>query len=149
MLSFVGPFVLKAQDGQPFMTLDRVAPILADLFYGAKQLGRGIQNSAEKVTKESNAGKTKVYRSVGANGNHQYSNVQPTDTEFEIIWVDPDFNVIETVKASPIRNNTDSDPGTANFPLLSASPGQIKELVEDAKQIQEQSNERQELLDSL
>ncbi|MEH6358884.1 MAG: hypothetical protein V7745_07840 [Pseudomonadales bacterium] len=147
-LALVGPFFLKAPNGQPFLSLRQVLP---DIAFKMPSFP-----SWETISNPFNehAGKTKVYQWVAENGRLQYSNIEPEHTEYEILWLDPDTNLIQGFSAdvsTPLQASTPAyqEPAINQTPMLSISSKQFKKLQEDVSNVQGLMDARNKTLESL
>ena len=148
VLALIGPFILKTPDGRPLLSLHQVLP---DMAFRMPSLP-----SWESIPDElgEHAGETKVYRWTAGDGSLQFSNMEPENTEYEVVWIDPDTNLIQSLSANtPTLSQLpaqDSQESTINpFPVLSISPEQLEKLHEDVKNVQNLMDERNKSLENL
>jgi hypothetical protein len=147
-LALVGPFILKAPNGQPFLSLSQVLPVISFKMpnFPSWEMIPNLFNS--------HAGETKVYRWAGENGGLQYSNIKPKHTEYEILWLDPDTNLIQGLSAdisTPLQTSSPAykKPEIKQPSMLSIPPKQLKKLQEDVNNVQSLMDTRNKTLESL
>jgi hypothetical protein len=118
---------------------------------------RGLFSSAPAITDSHNekslppAGTT-VYKWQDAEGNWQFSNTPPPPgVASSTTTYNPDTNVTKAVKpepppAEPAAATTESSPSIT--PLTPyTDPQSVKQLIEDAKNVQQLMDQRQQVLD--
>lgn len=162
VLAVAGPFILKGPDGRPLLSIERVAPGLVDSFYKLKQVGRDAQKVARDVSGDKHLGETKVYRTTDEQGTVQFTNIEPADKEnYEVIWVDPDTNLIKGEPVPPKDQSDDIKGGEdasskkeptvddALPPMLTVSPEKVEKLIEDAKNLHKMAEERAKIIEEL
>jgi hypothetical protein len=151
VLGIVGLFFLKKPDGTPWLSVSDFTPDVGS-----------IKRSISDVIPENANGETasesvSVYKWKDSNGNWQFSDTPPENIETEQVLVDTDVNrdltpdltesskVISEFKkkgnAALIKDNSISP--------TTVSPGDIPTLIDDANNVQELMNNRQEQLDSV
>ena len=150
-----GLFVLKRPDGEPWLRLEEFG---IDVAIARKAIERLISSSSQQGEKDlrSNDSKSKsikVYKWRDAEGSWQYSDKPPADQDelaVETMMINSNTNIVPARKLSKPVEKKPSNPVELEqdeVPLpLSASPYQIKEIVEDAKKIQQLSDQRAESL---
>lgn len=148
VLALIGPFILKAADGRPLLSLRQVLPDMAFKVPGLPSW-ESIPNAFSEHT-----GETKVYRWAAGDGSLQFSNMEPENTEYEVLWVDPDTNLIQGLSAdAPTLSQTSiqvsQEPTINPIPVLSISPEQLKKLQEDANNVQSLMEARNKALENL
>lgn len=160
VLALAGPFILKGPDGQSLISFDRFAPGIMDSFYSLTAWKRDAAKAIGEATGNEHTGETKVYRTVNEDGTVQFSNIEPKKEGYEVIWVDPDTNLI---KGDPVDQvevadaNSSGKKSASNAkedipsmpPFLTVSPEQAQKLMEDAKNLQKLAEERSRVLDNL
>lgn len=146
-------FLFKTMDGDASLEVSNPIPSFISDLFDFKKWGKDITKASGKAMGDEHAGQTKIFRWTSADGTKQFSNVPPTGVEFETVWVDPDANIIEALKPPPRKKAASSSNSTtsqASIPsLLTVSPDKVKKLVEDARKVQEMSDERAKTLEKL
>lgn len=161
VIGLVGPFILRAPNGQPYLDYRDFIPSMSGIKSTTQRQWNKINSPTSEQdngnnTNEANTwGKTRVYRWQEADGTWRYADTAPPDVETEILWLDPrEINI----SSSPRQNADDAAAGDdANaqgsgfeLPLpLTVAPDEIPQLIEDTKQIQELINQRNEVLESI
>lgn len=162
VLGMAGPFFLKRPDGQPWMDAGDMLPKISRWQSDSQRLWRDTQNwfsglvNGDVVSKIGDAdqpgGQTKVYRWRDANGTWQLSDQPPATGQAEIIMVDPNTNLIQGLAEEPeAPENVEQAPAqspSVGLPLPMTVPlDQVSKLQEDARQVQEQLDRRNEALE--
>lgn len=96
-------------------------------------------------------GKTTAYKWTDANGVVHYSSEPPPNPAESAVKmeVDPNVNLIQGIKEEPtIAGETDTPQGP-DFSGNIYSPEKVKKLVDDAKAVQQQMNERTKSLEGI
>lgn len=96
-------------------------------------------------------GKTTAYKWTDANGVVHYSSEPPPNPADAAVKmeVDPNVNLIQGIKEEPtIAGETDIPQGP-DFSGNIYSPEKVKKLVDDAKAVQQQMNERTKSLEGI
>lgn len=96
-------------------------------------------------------GKTTAYKWTDANGVVHYSSEPPPNPADAAVKmeVDPNVNLIQGIKEEPtIAGETDTPQGP-DFSGNIYSPEKVKKLVDDAKAVQQQMNERTKSLEGI
>lgn len=96
-------------------------------------------------------GKTTAYKWTDANGVVHYSSEPPPNPADAAVKmeVDPNVNLIQGIKEKPtIAGETDTPQGP-DFSGNIYSPEKVKKLVDDAKAVQQQMNERTKSLEGI
>lgn len=150
VLGLAGPFFLKRPDGQPWMNANDVMPdtspverLLTDVkAMIASWFG---DDSVEPI------GQTKVYRWKSPEGHWQLSDTPPQGIDADVIFVDPDTNLIQGLRAAPAAPDTRVDAGVpSGIPMpLTISPKQVKKLMDDARAVQQTLNQRNQDLEAI
>ena len=156
VLGFAGLFVVKKPDGRPWSSPADFIPdsgTIAELIPDLDFKGVAVNSSADSVA---------VYRWQDSEGNWQYADSPPADTEAEQVWVNTHLNrdlAPEKVKVPTAQSSAQSKvhmikdsnktpsllPSTPSPTTL--SPDNIAKLVEDAKDIQNLVDQRKRLQD--
>lgn len=148
LVAVAGPFILKAPDGRPFLDWREILPVtnlsVPDLSGWSPDLKPG----------GGNGGKTKIYRWQSDDGSVQFSDTEPVGDEYEIIWIDPDTNLIQGQAAdTPDKQETPSQTATNQKPSLppifTISPEQVEKLKTDAEKVQSLLDDRHKTLEEL
>lgn len=152
VLGLAGPFFLKRPDGQPWMNTSDLMPntspverLLTDI--KAMFAGWFGEEQVEPI------GQTKVYRWKSPEGHWQLSDTPPPDAKADVIFVNPDTNLIQGLRSTPVSNAAGDE--TANelpsgIPLpMTISPTQVKKLMDDAKAVQQTLNQRNQDLEAI
>ncbi len=158
VIGLAAPFFLKRADGRPWMDAGQLLPDLAAWRQALQPYWRaltetGASDAAEVAVP---AGSQRVYKWRAADGSWNYSDQRPDaslDTEVQSVIVNPDTNLIKGIELpSRSQNQTENSvaapPDGLPYPL-SVQPSQIKTLLEDAREVRQQSEQRQELLEKI
>lgn len=138
------PFVYPWKDGKPLLSWSDIQmpenpeirlPGLAEIVLPAE----------EETTREPDQA-VKLYRWQGADGGIQFSNEPPPEgTDYEIVEIFPDANLIQGQNPDTTASPTTSDANNSHRALaspLTVSPGEAMQLLEDAYNIREVSEQR-------
>ena len=91
----------------------------------------------------SSSGKSTIYKWVDENGVTVYSeSPPPQQIESESITIDPNANIVQATKITEKEKSEVTKPSMPSGPIY--SPGNVKKLVEDAKNVENLLNERHE-----
>lgn len=156
VVGVTGLFILKRPDGKPWLTLEEFGFDIALVGKTFQSLLSSLsQQSETALSGNDHQPKTiMVYKWRDVEGNWQYSDKPPTDRDelvVETLKINSNTNIVPARKTSELvekkpSNSVELEQDKVPLPL-SASPAQIKELVEETKKVQQLSNQRQELLD--
>ena len=95
--------------------------------------------------------KTVIYSSVDDKGHRQYSDMSPSDNnDTRVLTIDPNANVVPAVPTKPtdISGTKPTNSATTVSPLTPyTNPKQIVQLVEDAKNIEQNLQDRKSAMD--
>lgn len=152
VLGVAGLFVMKRPDGQPWLNPADFTPdtSAAERFIGHVKnwLGGFGDDNAEPEP----FGQTKVYRWQDKDGYWQLSDTPPPGIEADVTYIDPDRNMIQGIRSQPQpepQNQGASDlPSGVPLPLT-ISPSKVQKLMDDAKQVQETLNQRNQDMDAI
>lgn len=116
------------------------------------QLTAALPGTSERFTSPSEP--TTVYRWRSADGSIHFSDSPPTeldpDSTVETTQVQGAHNVVSMPKPQPPKSQSQATSGAIPFPSPSTLPlSQIPKLINDAKALQEKTNERNEALQRL
>lgn len=95
-------------------------------------------------------GKDRVYKWTDENGVVQYSSEAPQGAETETMTIDPNTNVIQGLRPAAKKEapQATSPPAQAQLPQGSIyNPENIRQLIDDAKNVQTTLNQRYETLE--
>lgn len=152
VLGLAGPFFLKGPNGQPWMKPADVMPDTRPVEGYIHKLRAMVSGWFSEEPLEP-IGQTKVYRWKSPEGNWQLSDTPPDGVTAEVIFVDPDTNLIQGLRAqkeSVSANKTEAENTAPAIPLpMTISPNQVKKLVGDAKAVQETLNQRTQDMDAI
>ncbi|MEM9058327.1 MAG: hypothetical protein AAGD86_12680, partial [Pseudomonadota bacterium] len=130
--ALAGPFFLKGPDGQPLMRAGDYVPDWDRLAASASyQWGRLTGKAKAAVSGDPNGGKTAIYKTRDADGNWVYSNTPPADGNAEVVYVDPDVNLMPATPApaprapAPVAEQPAPEPSVVP-PLL--QPERVEQL---------------------
>ena len=142
VLAVAGPFFIKGPDGRPLMEIGEVAASIK------RQWNAMVVDAGRRVGNE-DAGKVEVYRWQDADGNWHFSDEENPRGESELIKVDPYASRMDPFVATPppepeqrAGGTAGADPGVSVPLPLTVSPGEARQLIEDAGNIQEDLEER-------
>lgn len=141
-------FIIVAVAGAVFYSVNRSEGGAAPLFRGLAEV-RSLTKQAEPEPST----KTTVYKWQDKHGEWHFSNQAPPEgAAAKVITYRSDINIISAPKsgdATPPENPATSpaaDPG--KLPLLPlADPGRVKQLIDDAKNVQKLMDGRQQQID--
>ena len=140
LLGFMGFFVIKRPDGQPWLSVSDLAPDLSEL---KDEMGDAMPREPAHV-----------YRWQDDEGVWQFSDQPPEQmADLEMVELHPDRNLIQGLRTPEHESNAESieapDTSVNPLPLPTTVPMEdIPQLLEDAKQIQQLMQQRQQQLDS-
>lgn len=167
MLGLAGPFIMRGPDGQPLMDYRDFFPSMSSIKASTQRWWNNIGaqlskngDSINSVGENSNTtgidtwGKTRVYQWQNEEGVWQYSDQPPENTESEVIWLNPNENVVlgGSSPVNEVADEEDSDAKDPGFELplpLTVSPSEVPTLIEDAKKVKELLETRNEMLESV
>lgn len=99
--------------------------------------------SAPSIENIATGGKQTVYKWVDANGVTQYSAEPPPDQVADTLEVDPNTNLVQGLKMEEEEEEgTTTAAPEVNMPQNIYSPGAVKKLIDDAKNVSSMLNER-------
>lgn len=150
VLGLAGLFVLKDPNGQPFLSWDNFIPEPSSIASSIEQ----VLPEQVAISKDT----AMVYRWQDANGNWQFSDVPPDNVAVEQIIVETHLNsdiAPPAPTSRPVVSNSGSGRavfiGDSNKPSpgvgTTASPDNIKQLIEDAQNVQGLMDNRTKQLD--
>jgi len=137
LVGLVGPFLLKRPDGKPWMDASELAPDIQveGAFAQFKLRAYRHFNYMRRGVGDENAGKTKVYRWQAADGSWRFSDQPNPAIKAEVVWLDPDANLIAAPKPRPAPEP--KTPAAGELPLPpTVSPARVQQLIKDAKAVQ-------------
>ncbi len=161
VLGLAGPFIMKGPDGRPLMTWQDLMPDFSSMKRKASgvlsdvnETVGGLSGSSSESENPGDFGKTRVYRWQDANGNWQYSDTPPPSQSAETLLINPDVNIVQSTELpkdpEPEEKETDAKGSGIGVPLpMTVSPGEARQLIEDAKGINDLMQKRQETLDAI
>ncbi|GAB1258628.1 hypothetical protein NBRC116494_31300 [Aurantivibrio plasticivorans] len=156
VIGLAAPFFLTGPDGRPLMSVQKLGPDLAALpstvsrwWNGFTGVLDGGLDSVEGVMGQD--GGSAVYRWQDSNGQWQYSDLPPPSAaDVEKVVVAQGQNVMDAIEVPEKPAQTGASGPSVGVPLpLSISPGQVEQLVDDAKQVNKLMEERNEVLKEL
>jgi hypothetical protein len=134
-----------------------IAAIAAAILYGLNPYGGQTSLSLPKLPdvpslsddEKKAPSVTTVYKWQDENGEWHFSNQPPPEgVARKVITYRSDANVIQPPKASPKPAQPSGEPETSASPLLPiTNPGKVKKLMDDAKNIENLLQDRQEQMD--
>lgn len=140
LFAVIFPFTFPWKDGKPMLNLSDIRmPNLASVTLPELPgTGEGSRESNQPVT---------LYRWQGADGSTQFGSEPPAEgSNYEVVEVNPDANLIQALPPSvPAEADKSAEAKAPSSPLpspLTVSPGEAMQLMEDAKKIQQISEER-------
>lgn len=145
LFAAVFPFIYPWKDGKPLLSWSALKlphlsslklPEMPDIVLPGKTESRGEAHPP-----------VKVYRWQGEDGSIQFSSEPPAKwVAFEVVEVYPDANLIQAPSpALPPASTEEMKATEASSKLptpLTVSPGQALQLIEDARKVQQLSDER-------
>ena len=157
VLGLAAPFIMKRPDGRPWMALPDVLPDTGAASAIVSRYWSGLRDrfNTPEFSVGTDTGPTQVYKWRDSAGNWQYSDKPNPAGASETLWVDPNSNLVQaTVVPEPpkkpkIADEVTAQDGKIGVPLpLTVQPGQVSTLIQDARQVQELMNGRQQTLDA-
>jgi len=139
LLAFVGFFVMKRPDGQPWLTVDDLMPNMS----AAKTEARAIAKPGE------------VYRWQDDEGMWHFSDEPPVkQVALDPVKLQPDRNLIQGLRnkepAQEASAEPEQDQPGMDLPLPTTIPiKDIPKLLDDARKVQDLMNERQKQLEKV
>lgn len=159
ILGLVGPFILRTPEGEPYLDYRDFIPSFSSLKSKTQGVWNNIDNPLADDSDndaESAAGNVRVYKWQDENGVWQYSDVPPTGMNRETVYINTRENIVPG--APPPQENAEEVEETADeaedgpdiaVPLpLTVPVSEVPTLIQDAKNVQELMNKRNEILDS-
>ncbi|MFK8051700.1 MAG: hypothetical protein AB8F65_01910 [Woeseiaceae bacterium] len=151
LLALAGPFFLKGPDGAPLWTVRETlgqAKSTLSRWWGKA----GVESLERAVTNE-----VTVYRWQDADGVWQFSAEKPEGTDADVMLIDTGNNAIEFVQpvlaaeAEPAETDELDTPDVPESPMIGPypSPEATRELIDDVRALQEQSEERLRQIDGI
>lgn len=150
VLGLAGPFILKKDDGTPWMDAREFIP---DVQSWGRDLKAWWARTKRQVPESVGGGdgeKTTVYRWQAEDGSWQFSDKPPVQGSAETITVDPNANLIQGLPEPEPEPQEQEESSGVNMPVpMTISPDQVKKLKEDAEAIQQIMDDRARQLDEL
>lgn len=128
VLAMAGPFFIRGSDGQPLISVK-------DVQFQLGNTGAVISRQWRKLTTQlrGDAKPVPIYRWQDADGNWHYSDEANPDGTSELIYIDPDKNVVP-------GSDMPADPKNPNTALIPGKMGTILKDTRDARQAVEDRN---------
>lgn len=151
VLALAGPFIMKGPDGRPLMEI-------ADVKAGIARQWRALTTDVGRAAGNENAGQVEIHRWRDENGQWHYSDGDNAAPDAEVLMVDPNVNVMDAPRQVARPVNPARETGTAvaapaegkpgiDIPLpMTISPGQVKQVVDDAKGLESVLQDREKEL---
>ncbi len=148
LLASVGPFFLKGPDGEPYWSYREV------LQAARAKLGRLTSAPASLPSPKAlqPGDDVTVYRWQDASGEWHFAGEPPAGVSFDELKIDPDTNAIQMERAEPPAAAAAAEPtagpaaaaAPASDPYLGPlpDPEATRQLIEDARALQELADER-------
>lgn len=141
------PFVYPWKNGKPMLSWSDIKmPTMPPL--NLPELPALSLPGGDEATREPHQ-PVKLYRWQGPDGSMQFSNqLPPEGVSYEVVEVNPDANMIQPMEESGgetnVRPETTDQPATSlSIPSpLTISPGETLQLIEDARNVRQLSEER-------
>ncbi len=160
VLGLAGPFIMKGPDGRPLMELDDLIPDFSSMKRKASGVLSDVNDtvgalSGDNGGEPSEFGKTRVYRWKDEKGRWQYSDTPPASQESEKLLINPDVNIVQATELPEApepeeEKETDAKDSGIGLPLpMTVSPGEARQLIDDAKGIGELMQQRTEALNAI
>jgi len=161
ILGLAGPFIMKGADGRPLMKWQDLIPDFSSMkrkvsgmLSDVNDTVGGLSGDSNDTEEISDFGKTKVYRWQDENGRWQYSDTPPPSQATETLLINPDVNIVQSTELpkdpEPEEQETDAKGSGIGVPLpMTVSPGDARQLIKDAKGINDLMQKRQETLDAI
>lgn len=150
VLGFAGLFVLKSPNGTPWLSI-------SDFMPDTRSLESSINDLVPNVSSDDERDSVPVYKWRDAQGNWQFSDQPPKGVEAELVTVDTTIN--RNLLPAPSRNvetsSTTTNSGGAtlisnkSLSPTTVAPTDIPTLIDDARNVQELIDGRQDRLDSV
>lgn len=134
-----GPFLLKRPDGKPWMHVSELGPDIQveGTFAQLKLKAYRYFNHLRRGAGNEQAGKTKVYRWQAEDGSWRFSDQPNPAIKAEVVWLDPDTNLIAPPRLKPKAVPVAKSPAAGELPLpLTVSPARVQKLIKDARAVQ-------------
>ncbi|MEO0366627.1 MAG: DUF4124 domain-containing protein [Pseudomonadota bacterium] len=148
VLALMGPFFLKGPDGRPLWELPTRLPSLNEVSNAV------VPDALEDPNVE-------VYRWQDENGQWHFGSTPPASSRYETLQIDTRTNAV-AVEPPPTLESRDSDEGAVassaadqpDSPYVSdvlpiPDPEVAKQLIEDARALQELTQQRTEEIDAI
>ena len=152
-----GLFFVKGPNGKPILDFRDMRISINSIKTTIQGWSNSVSNSVSGSVSELTGGEveivepTKVYRWQDADGNWQYSDTPPAGVASEAVEVKTNGNVVQSTPPRPVNAEESTEQGPQiGVPLpLTIAPGEVNQLIKDAKQVQELMNERSKTLESV
>lgn len=155
------PFITLGPGGQPLMRVENLkwpelgAPRLPEAV-SADAIKKRLGLASDEAPATDDLTTSTVYKWRNGKGELQYTSDRPPDgIAYETLALRSDTNVVAAVQAPPPpAEEAPGDKNAAEGGLIEDltsvySPGKVKELIDQAKQVQKLSRERKKMLDGL
>ena len=139
LFAAIFPFVYPWKDGKPMLSWSDIRmPTMPEITLPElPKPGEATRESNQPVT---------LYRWQGPDGSTQFGSEPPAEgINYEVVAVNPDANLIQALPPSeaPVEAEEKEGGNSTSLPSpLTVSPGEAMQLMEDAKNIREMSEER-------
>jgi hypothetical protein len=133
VLGMVGLFFIKNPDWRPLLQVDDFVPQAPSIMKSWNDITQGdLEVGSKTIT-----GKSKVYRWQDSAGTWQYSDEPPVSGQADLIWIDPDTNLIKGSKHKDTQQSVVVDTAISTVPSiplpLTLAPDKVSKLIDDAK----------------
>jgi hypothetical protein len=156
MLIAVGSlFVIKRPDGKPWLNGEAVVQTIEAKIDSAKVEGQQFINSTTSAISSLGDSKpsepTTIYKWQDEQGVWHYSDKPNAFGDSQMVELDPNKITVMAAEDTSILNNLNTkpknEPMNPAIGLTTIKPGEVKQLVEDAKNIQQLMDNRQKQLE--
>jgi len=151
VLGLGAPFFLKGPGGKPLFSVDSFFGDVQSIPSKISAWWNHTSSQAKEKTDSIISGKknqpTKVYKWQDSEGTWHYAESPNETGTSEEIWVDPNTNVVEAIKVPKKNTGVEEKSKSSDFNIPSPTtigPNKIKQLVNDANNIQELIDKRAE-----
>ena len=164
-LALAGPFLMK-HEGEPLMSLSDFKPS-----FGSGTAELSAASGSSSISSSSSFGEQQFYKWKDKNGVWQFTQEPPPEeASAEVVSVNPNANIIQSMSQKEINTTLGFDSKTFGqegkegpavdvnipdlsklpFPLPTSLPGaDIEKLMEDAKALQQLSQDRMKMLNNI
>ncbi len=144
--ALAGPFFIRGPDGRPLMTLGEAMPdwqrMTATAKYQWRRLTGEVKSLASDAGSDDTGGKTRVYKYRDAAGNWVYADEPPPGGDAEVMYVDPNVNIIPPTPPPSATPAPEQPAQPADMEPSLFLPSNAKRALDGAKGVQDVLDER-------